>query len=326
MLSQYDRIDRVPMIDLLSLLDDNGWASNLAIEYTACLINRKLKKFEQAAKNYESVVSKLQKVFHANHPILLFALGDYAGFLVESGNYRKAHIVANELFETADRICPNHKKLIDAKLDFALELMPALNFEKASRLFEECLTQQEKIGKFPEQAHQGLTWCSIAFKDAEKAIKHAEALWEHRDNKTASQVAWCAFTRARACELAGQIERAGEMDKRALEEAVIPLHFPTNDAIALERLARIHEHNGNLVSAEKLLVDAVAVERRNRPPVHPRLADRLTSLARVLVKQNRIAEARELFSEAIVIQRRSLPEYDDRITENSKELTRLESL
>ena len=58
-------------------------------------------------------------------------------------------------------------------------------------------------------------------------------------------------------------------------------------AIPLKRLAVIHSQNGNLVLAEELLRDAVAIKRKVRVPMHPRLADRLSTLASLLINQNR---------------------------------------
>ncbi len=320
-LSKYQRIDSVPWMDLLEILDGNDSLSGPVAEivkcYLACETNRTLKNYVQAGKSYAIVQEKIRNFLPTNHPISLFALGDYAGFLLESGNYRKAEVVAKELFELADKICPTHKKLIDARSDFAFELMSALNFEDAGRNYENVFRQQLGMQKFPEQAHYGLAWCNLELKRPEVALEHAEALWGNLANKTASQVAWCAHTYARTLQATGQVEKAKEVDGVALDEAKKELHFPT-DALGLERMARIHEHHGELEKAEKLFRDAVAVERNSRPKTHPRLADRLESLAKLLSKQKKTEEARVLLTESLEIREHSLPERDRRIEHNKR--------
>lgn len=323
-LSVNDRIDKIPWIDLVSIFDGNDWVAKIGLDYAGCVLNRNARNYLQAGKSYALVQDQIRAVLPMNHPISLFALGDYAGFLVESGDYRKAELIAKELFELGNRICPTHRKLIDAKSDYAFELMFALNFEGAEKLYQEVLERQFALDKFPEQAHFGLAWCNLMLKKPEIALQHAKALWEHRAGKTASQVAWCAHTYARAMEQSGLVEECKAMDSIALREAVIELHFPS-DGIGLERLSLIHSHSGDLPKAEKLLRDAVAAERRDRPPNHPRIADRLTSLANNLVKQEKTSEARELLNEALAIGQHSLPEADRRIKENLRLLKNLET-
>lgn len=321
-LSKFQRIDSVPWVDLLGIIGGNDSVAEIVKCYLSCDANRKAKKYDQAEKSYAIVLEKIRNFFPPNHPISLFALGDYAGFLLESGDFRKAEVVAKELFELADKICPTHKKLIEAKSDFAFELMNALNFEKARQTYEDVLFKQLDMKKFPEQAHYGLAWCNLELKRPEVALEHAEALWGNRADKTASQVAWCAHLYARALQATGQVEQAKQIDERALTEAKIELYFPT-DAIGLERMARIHEHHGELEKAEKLFRDAVAAERNNRPQTHPRLADRLESLAKLLSKQKKTEEARVLLTESLKIREHSLPERDRRIEHNKRLLESL---
>ncbi len=322
-LSENDRIDQVPWMDLVSIFDGNNWATKIGKDYAGCVLNRNAKNYPQAGKSYALVQDQIRAVLPANHPISLYALGDYAGFLLESGNYGKAELIVKELFELGNRICPKHRKLIGAKSDYAFELMFAARFAEADKLYQEVLDGQLAIGKFPEQAHFGLAWCNLVFKKPEIALQHAKALWEHRDGKTASQVAWCAYTYARAMEDSGLFEESKSMDEAALREAVIELHFPT-DGIGLERLSVIHTHGGDLATAEKLLRDAVAAERRTRPANHPRLADRLASLANNLIEQDKSDEARGLLTESLTIRQHSLPEADSRIEENLRVLKSLE--
>ncbi len=321
-LSSYQTIDRVPWLDLLEIMDGNDTVAEIVKLYAACDTNRKQKRYALAAKSYEAVHEKIEKFLPHNHPISLFALGDYAGFLVESGNYRKAEKVALELFQLADKICPDHKKLIEARSTFAFELMSALNFEVAGQLYEDVLNKQLELGKFPEQAHYGLAWCNLELKKPDVALEHAKALWEKREGKTASQVAWCAFTYARALQESGQADLANEMDQCALAEAVKERDFPT-DGMGLERMAKIHMFHGDWVRAENLLRDAVAAERSNCPDIHPRIADRLESLAVNLIQMGKADEARTLLAESLAIREKSLPVTDRRIARNQQLLTSL---
>ena len=306
----------IAVLDVLEAIGtDNDWATEVVRHYMAGIVNRNGKNFLQARKSYEAMLVHLRKVLPPKHPIALLALGDYAGLLYDIGDQRSLEPIAKDLIATGDAICPGHKKLIEAKLKFACERLLSSNFSEATKLYEEVMAQQISSGEFPEEAHYGLVRCLRSFKKPEEALIHAEALWGHRDGKTASQVAWCAYTYARALEESGRTEDAMRMDERALAEAVIELHFPT-DPISLERLATIHAHNDELARAEKLLREAVAAERRDRPAMHPRVADRLSSLAEILFKQQKTDEAHKLLTESLAIRQESLPLDDARIEEN----------
>jgi tetratricopeptide (TPR) repeat protein len=298
---------------------DNDWASEVVRSYMAGIVNRKGKNYVQARKSYEAMLAHLRKVLPPKHPIALLALGDYAGFLFDIGDHRTLEPIAKELMAMGDSIYPGHKKLIDAKLKFACERLRSYNFTEATKLYEEVMAHQISSGVFPEEAHYGLTQCLRSFKRPEEALLHAQALWGHRAGKTASQVAWCAFTYARALDESGRTDDAKQMDERALVEAVIELHFP-KDPISLERLASIHDHNGEFARAEKLLREAVDTERRERPATHPRVADRIASLANILLKQQKTDEAHSLLRESLAIRQESLPVDDARVEENIRAL------
>ena len=322
-LSKNDDVSLTVILELAAILvGEKGWTGKILWDYGGCVLNRQCKNYAQADRNYELMLGNLQKFLPANHPVVLLALGDYAGFLMESGDYRKALPIAKDLIAKGDAICPEHRKLVDAKLKFASELMRAFNFSEARKLYEEVAKAQLAVGEFPEEAHYGLTWCLSFFKKPEQALVHAKKLWEHREGKTAYQVAWCAYTYARALQESGMDNDAKIMDERALTEAVIELHFP-KEAIWLERLAMIHAHNGDLATAENLLSVAVNAERRERPATHPRLADRLSSLAENLLRQRKTDKAYKLLTESLAIRQKSLPMDDVRIEQNIRALKML---
>ena len=322
-LSKNHDVNLTVILELAAIaIGEKGWSGKILWNYGGCVLNRNCKNYAQADKCYALLLGNLQKFLSANHPVALLALGDYAGFLMESGDYRKAMPIAKELIAKGNAICPEHRKLVDAKLKFASELMYASNFSEAFKLYEEVAKTRLEAGQFPEEAYYGLTRCLRFFKKPEQALIHAKKLWEHREGKCAFQVAWCAYTYARALQESGMDNDAKIMDQRALTEAVIELHFP-KEAISLERLAMIHAHNGDLAEAEKLLSAAVKAERRERPATHPHLADRLSSLAENLIKQHKTDNAYKLLTESLAIRQKSLPMDDVRIEQNIQALKML---
>ena len=316
-LSDFNDVD----IDILA---GSGIEAEIVRNYSAGWLLRQRKDYLQSRRCYELMLSNLEKLLPSNHQYFLLARGDYAGLLYEYGDYRTLFPIVKELIEAGNAICPEHKKLVDVKLQFATELMRASKLEDAFQLYEEALAQQIAVGDFPEEAHYGLAWCLLDSRQPEAALRHAEALWGHRERKTAYQVAWCAHTYARALQANGKDDEAKTMDERAMTEAVIELHFP-KDAISLERLSAIHTRKGDLATAEKLLRDAVAAERRERPATHPRLADRISSLAHNLMTQKKTDEARTLFAESLAICQQSLPLDDVRIENNKRVLKSLDT-
>ncbi len=307
----------------IHILAGKGWEAEIIRNYFAGLTFRKVKDYVNARRNYELVLKDLGKVLPGKNQYALLVRGDYAGLLYESGDYRTVFPIVKDLIKEGNAICPEHTKLVDVKLQFASELMRASKMEDARKLYEEAITQQIARGDFPEEAHYGLAWCLLDSKSPEAALAHAEALWGHRDRKTAYQVAWCAHTRARAFQACGNDDAAKTMDERAMKEAVIELHFP-KDPISLERLSVIHTHKGDLATAERLLRDAVDAERRERPAKHPRLADRISSLAQNLMAQKKLEDARKWFTESLAIYQQSLPLDDLRIEENIRVLQTLD--
>lgn len=307
----------------IDILAGKGWEAEIIRNYFIGWNLRQAKDYVNARRNYELVLHNLGKVLPAKNQYALLVRGDYAGLLYESGDYRTVFPIVKELINDGNAICPEHTKLVDVKLQFASELMRASKIDEARKLYEEAMAQQIARGDFPEEAHYGLTWCLLDSKSPEAALAHAEALWGHRDRKTAYQVAWCAHTRARALQACGIDDEAKTMDERAMKEAVIELHFP-KDAISLERLSAIHTHKGDLATAERLLRDAVNAERHDRPAKHPRLADRILSLAQNLMAQKKTDEARKMFTESLAIYQQSLPLDDVRIEDNIRVLQTLD--
>jgi serine/threonine protein kinase len=311
MLANTESVDDLPLDQILSTLEGNDWASELAQKYAAGLIHRRQKEFDQAIILYQELMDQLSAVFPESHPLLILFRGDFVGLLYDTGNYRQAFPLAEDVLRQAEQICPTHKKLISFRLKLAGELSRATRFVEANELYETVLRQSQEASGTALEAHQGLIWCCCVLGKPQEAVSHAELLWNGSSQLTAWQTAWYAYAYARAFEANQQTAEAAEMDQLAYQEANKVAESP-NSAIWLERLSVIHAHKGNYLVAEKLLREAVAIERTTRVPMHPRLADRLDSLASMLIKLENNDEALTLLDEVLAIRESQLPDDDHR--------------
>ena len=323
--SKFDKMDELPLLELSSMVADSDWAAEIVRNYAHGLLCRRSKNYSEAHKSYELVLASLRKLLPENHPITVLALGDYASLLFTSGDYRKAYPIGKELIAIGNKICPDHKKLIDAKLKFAFELMRASRFKEARELYEQVLPQQLARGEFPEEAYYGLIFCCFVFESHDEALAYAETLWGNAKNPMPWQKAWCAYVYATALDRSGHKEGSVQMHEQAMEAAIQAQAY-TCSPIWLERLSVLFTRKGDWETAERLLRDAVEAERVDRPATHPRLADRLCSLAHHLIKRQKKAEAYELLSEALSIRQVSLPPDDLRIEETVRVMKTIEPM
>ncbi len=271
--------------ELLSIFNDKAWTSEIVRGYLSYKIQFTRGNYDEACLDYANVIEKLRTVFPDRHPILALALGEYAGLLYDSGDFRTALKIAQEVLTIGDAICPGHAKFLDAKNKIAYELLYAARFKEAAKLFAEVHSQQVAQGKFPEKALYGLVWCNIVAENYDQAVEFSKLLYDHRGNTSQEQQIWAAHTYAMALLKAGRTEESQAIEASAWE--MLKTTNPPENPQLLDYLSSIWSHHGDFETAEKWLRKALEIERSNRPEMHPKIADRLSTLARVLIRQNK---------------------------------------
>ena len=310
--------------ELLSIFNDKAWTSEIVRGYLGYKIQLSQGNYDEASANYARVIQKLRSVFPDRHPILALALGEYAGLLYDGGNYRSALTIAQEVISIGDAICPGHAKFLDAKTKFANELLYASRFAEAAKLFQEVRAQQLAQGRFPEKALYGLVWCSFVAEDYERAVEYAKLLYENRESVSHEQQVWVTHTYATTLLKIGKTEESQSLETTAWES--LKTLSPPQSPQLLDYLASIWSHHGDFETAEIWLRKALDIERANRPKLHPKIADRLSTLARILMRVQKYQEARDLTLESLSIREIRLPEGDVRTIEDRKRLENLREI
>ncbi len=310
------------MDKILEVFNHEDWTTNIVRQYVAYKFHASQKNYGPACTCYDSVIGQLRTAFPVKHPVIAFALGEFAGLLFDAGEYRRAYEVATEAIQIGNERCPTHEKLLDAKSKLATELVCAGRFEEATRMCEEVCRIQDKNGQFSERATMALFQCMMATDRFKEANALAARLWERGDKSSPHQKAWLAYQYARSLRHCGYDEQAVELDQVACEE-LKSLWVTSLNATWLEQMASILLDEGRVEEAEKFLRQAVQLERKARPPQHPKIADRISPLVEFLIKQDKNIEALELLNESIAIRKQKLPAGDKRIDSDESRLKRL---
>ncbi len=73
------------------------------------------KTYVPACACYDSVIGQLRTAFPVKHPVIAFALGEFAGLCLMQENNGVPTEVATEAIQIGNERCPTHEKLLDAK-------------------------------------------------------------------------------------------------------------------------------------------------------------------------------------------------------------------
>ncbi|MFO0868873.1 MAG: serine/threonine-protein kinase [Pirellulales bacterium] len=310
-LSESSSMENISLEQLESLVAGNSRVSGIAADYLKMLAQRRLRRYDDACAAYERVLEQLEKQLSSQHPLYVLALGEYADLLREKGDFRSALPRIQQALATAERLVPAHPKLRQAREVYAAELLRANRFQEAADQFGKVVADEEQRGTYSQTAHEGLIWVELLLGRAEEARQHARQLVTQSAQSAPYRKAWFHYGLARAEERCGQPQSAQTADEEALRLAQTserPSH-----PLWLERLATIYARANDLATARTLLEQAVERERQQNPPLHPHLADRLTSLVFVLERQRDFAAARPLAQEIVQSRERNLPPDDVRI-------------
>jgi tetratricopeptide (TPR) repeat protein len=268
---------------------------------------------------FERLVESLENALSARHPFSLLALGDYASWLHDQGEYELAYPVTSRLIEIADTVAPNHPKLRHAKVRFALELTRSTRLEEANRYYQEVLSNASNDLGVTLEAQLGHLWCSLAQGQTSEMAPLISKLIEQSQKRSGHEAAWCAYAVSRGSHCLGDFNNAKQYAAIALERAKACQPIPVNP-LWLERLATIHATHDEFERAAELLRTAVDLERSMRPPKHPRLADKLLELGGCLQKQGKFDEAEPMLHEALNIYQIRMPKGDMRIESAKKRM------
>ncbi|MFT7639978.1 MAG: tetratricopeptide (TPR) repeat protein [Pirellulaceae bacterium] len=306
------QLSRVPMTEELSIghiasiLSGDDWGTQLALEYTQVIFHRQRNNYPAALTAYRAVRQRLERRLGSDHPIGILALGDYAGLLWDSGNFREAYPAIETAIEKGRRLAPNHPQLKRAIKRLAKESLRNGRVEVAHKYFTE-LSSKLNPNEFDFDIEHGLMWTTFARKEYGASLQYSERVLAHSVGYTPPpHLAWIYYSHARVLQANGKVEDAADFDAQAIG-IVKSKPMDSDSSICLERVAIILAHNKDLDAAEQVMRNALEIDKKKHPADHPRVADRLSGLANILRKLERGDEAKKLQERADAIREKQLP-------------------
>ncbi len=304
---------------------ESTWYNSIVKQFAELTLARKTLPPENVKPLFEQLLRSLEEALSDRNAISLLARGDYASWLHDQGDYQRAYPVTSKLIEIANSVAPNHPRLTEAKIRFGYELLRSQRFEEANRIYTEALEAHKAPYAGMAEALEGKIWCSIVLGNQADLPGLVTKLVEEMDTRTTIESAWISYAVARCYAAMNDAANAKKFDAIAFEKAEACQPTPEN-SMWLERLSTIYASHSQIDRATELLRKAVAIERKTRPPKHPRLADRLLALGDCEQRLGHLDDAKVLIQEALEVYRLRMPEDDTRISVASDRLQSIQTL
>jgi Tfp pilus assembly protein PilF len=286
----------------------------LAIAYAA------EKKFADAERTYQKVLSIKEKTQGGESPGVLLTLSNYADLLFMEGKLKQAEITYQSALKGLESINP---ALYAEK---AQNLGTCLSEEGLFAQAEEALTKarQIEVGLYGANSSQVLS-TSVnlinlhetkgAYKQAENEAKETlQALTKLSPPDMKLTDACVAALTAIDTNL-GHYAQAEVYAKDLVKHAEARADTPSSDyPRSLERLADVYSSEHKYAEAEPLLQQAKAMLERQLPD-HPEMADCLVDLAELYIDLGKYTDAEPLLQKALSIRQTSLGSEHSQVAE-----------
>jgi tetratricopeptide (TPR) repeat protein len=269
------------------------------------------KKFPEAEKAYQKVLSIKEKALGPNSYENAVTMSNYADLLFTEGKYKQAHV----MYETA--LVPlrqaNDAVWAEKSQNFGLCNLEEGNYGQAESALKEAAQKESALyGAESDQAlSTGVNAIGLYVKkgDFTKAEENATSILKILDNsqRSASPIedsCLAALSRinVRLAHYAKAEDYAKQIVKRS--EAKSDPNSP-DYARALQRLAMVYKEEHKYAEAEPLLQKAKALLEKKLPN-HPYLADCLVDQAELFIDQGKYDDADALLQRALAIRKSAL--------------------
>ena len=292
------------------------------LAYLAFLVvnARKDENFQAVEKHYRELLGPLEETLGSTNPIYLLALGDFASALMKNGKYAEAFQVVIPLLKVGEKIAPQHRHLAETYQKLGFEMLLAKNYESAERYIRTGI-EKDRIQKRTRREHQTLmAEAQLGAGKTNEATATLARIPVYRLSKENRLHYWLVKYRiAESCHDPTQTAIA----RCEMESILDQVTFHYQDPIWLQRFAIAAESIDRKEQAERLLRLALEKENRNRPFMHPRIAQCELALALLLLKDDRASESMQLLEQAEMSFRNRLPKGDQRLVVISRVKARL---
>ncbi len=294
-------------------------AGKVLVEVLKVQIARKFNDYAVANAGYRELLVLLAPHFDNEHPVIALIKGDFASCLWEAGEYIEAEAAAAEALRVGRRFAPHHPQMLRALKQVAFEMLYAGRWIEAEKLYREALAIPGQSDHSRAEITHGLIWSCLLVGKRPDALAFSEQTLALGKGSSLGFSAWIRHCHARMLTQDGRPDEAANFDAEALRLAR-EVDMSKQTSISLDRFAVIFNKNGDFVTGEKLLRQALQQEEKARPADHPRVADRLHALGGFLLGRNRPVEAAPLLRRALAIREKRLPADDQRLADSRKKV------
>ncbi len=312
---------------LAEYFKQDSWAQRLVEQFTQMLVERAKEDWQKSGQTYEAVLETLGEKLPDDHPWKLMALGDYANIQWKAGHYEKAHRAIKSAIGHAQKIAPDHPRLIEARVHLGKELVRCGRDSEGTEQLEKALQSVRRLSSQSSGKSEINVdlWLELLHQYAQSSRhQDAEILCRELNQEigqwTAMVTAWFRYLESVAFRETDPT-RAQRCFDQSIEGAYSQIRrgHPEN-GIWCARLATIFlaaEKHRDAVDAAR---HAVRYDSERFFPEHPRVANRRILLGQALLALGKTDDAKIEFEKALKI-RDTCFKLDDPLVRDLKKLT-----